>query len=162
MGPLSNLNTSRASTAVPLIADAQMGPFRVEQLTVDQPEGNRTWPQLKAKLVSVIAMASSEGHPINAGWPLFITFPLGTKDNPAVAPDWAGPAIAKFQDGVLGTGDEGNKKGKPTRPDLTEESLPEYIGKTVVCKIGIKKPKDEQYTDQNVVKTYTFPGDIAA
>lgn len=160
-GPLSILKLSTVSTAVPLLAEQPAARFRINSFTLDQPEGNRTWVQIKADCRTIDPVASSEGQTINPGFPVFVTFPLGTKDDPSTPPEWAGPAIAKFIDGVLGTSDEGNKKGKPTRPDLQPEDFPQFIGKEFFAKIAIKPGKDD-YPANNVLKNFVFPGDIVA
>lgn len=160
-GPLS-IKTSTASTAIPLIHDGTMARFRVNALTIEPPEGNRTWQQIKADCRTMDPTPSSEGTPINPGWPVFVTFPLGTKDNLDVAADWVAPAVAKFQDALLGTGDVGNKKGKPARPDLDPADFPSYIGKEFVAKVGIKTDKNNPEFVNNVLKNLTFPGDVSA
>lgn len=159
-GPLS-IKTSTTSTAIPLIADGQLARFRVNGLTLDQKEGT-LFPQVRVDARLLDPTPSAEGTTLNPGFPLFITFPLGSKEDPNTIPEWSVQALAKFQDGVLGTGDAGNKKDKVVRPDFTQESFPDYIGKEFFAKVGVRKSKDEQYGDSNVVKTYTFPGDIAA
>lgn len=173
-GPLSLFSTSKASTSLPLIADGTMCRFRIESVSVDQPEGNRTWAQIKIVTKTLDPVPSSEGHPINAGWPVFNTFPLGTKDATTTPPDWAPGAVSKFIDAVFGTGDKDNKKGKPERPEFFDQEAAaqgvaklsdaalSMIGKEIVAKVAVKKSKDDTFGDSNVLKNLTFPGDIAA
>ena len=68
-------------------------------------------------------------------------------------------SIAQRIDALLGTGDKDNKKGKPARPDLSGQLVPQLIGKELVAKMRVQQ--DDAFTG-NRVATVTYPGDIAA
>lgn len=72
-------------------------------------------------------------------------------------PKWATEKLAKITDAFLGTGDAGNKKGKPTRPDFGPAIVPNLIGQVAFLKF---KNKTGEYVGQDVT-TFTFPGDVA-
>ena len=159
--PLS-IKLSGVSTAIPLLANGVSGKFSVQAVTVDEPEGNRLWQQIKTKIVTTHAMTRDDGGDVQAGFPLFITYPLGQKDDLTTPPEWSLKNFVLFIDAVLGTADEGNKAGKPTRPNFDADLIPHLLGKEFWGKIGIKKSKDDSYGDSNVFKQMLNLADVKA
>jgi hypothetical protein len=138
-GPLSiNLDITKAKTQVPLFAENQYIEFRLTELS--QAEVPQKGNVLKFKWQLVNPAAGADGPPINPGdfgSTFFEQVQLYAKPD-AKDPEWFLKRIAARIDGLLGTGDEGNAKGKPPRPALSADLVPTLIGKTVFFKMKVK------------------------
>lgn len=162
-GPLSiELALSDTKTAVPLVAHDHMTVLRlvnVTQKTVDRPNGAGQGAQINFEFTLVEPVPSADGAgivPGAFGSTIFETVPLYAKAD-AKNPNWFKEKISKILDALLGTGDPGNTKGKPPRPNLSAQLVPDLIGKTVVAKI---KVDTYEGVTRNKIDTYTFPGDV--
>lgn len=163
MGPLSiNINTSAAKTVAPMINDGEWVELR---LTALEGASNEKGDYLKWKWELVnpapsVASAKGEGDPIfpgKMGSIIFENIQLYSKPD-SKDPDWFKKKIAVRLDGLLGTGDAENKKGKPARPDLTSELVPQLLGKTIRAKMKVKTGEFEG----NEIGNIMFPGDVQA
>jgi hypothetical protein len=157
--PLSiSLNLSGTKTAIPMVADGTMVRLRLVSLTqVKGEKGN----SLRFEYDLVEPAPDTEGGTINPGAfgsKIFEQIAMYAKPD-AKDPLWFHKNIAQRIDALLGTGDEGNKKGKPTRPDLSAELVPQLIGKELVAKMTVSN--DPDYSG-NRIKSVTYPGDIGA
>ena len=161
-GPLSILQTSTTSTAIPLIADNQPVRFRVQEMTYAEPEGERAYGQVKVKLATIDPVPSRDGSTLNPGFPIFQTFNLGTKEDPSKPLDLVKRNICQFMDACLGTGDAGNTKGLPPRPELDTELFPTFIGKEFHAIVKVRESKDPQYGPSNQLNNMQYPASIAA
>jgi hypothetical protein len=153
-----SLNLSEAKTAVPMVADNTMVRLRLVSLTqIKGDKGN----SLRFEYDLIDPAPDTEGGTINPGAfgsKIFENVALYAKPD-AKDPRWFEKVVAQRIDALLGTGDKENKKGKPTRPDLSAQLVPQLIGKELVAKMRVQA--DEQFTG-NRVATVTYPGDIAA
>jgi hypothetical protein len=157
--PLSiSLNLSGTKTAIPMVQDGAMVRLRLLSLTqVAGDKGN----SLKFEYDLLDPAPDTEGGTINPGAfgsKIFEQVAMYAKPD-AKDPTWFHKVIAQRIDALLGTGDEGNKKGKPTRPDLSSELVPQLIGKELVAKMKVQQ--DDNFTG-NRIASVTYPGDIAA
>lgn len=157
-GPLDiTLNISQAKTAVPMVADGHMCRWRFEKASTVKSEKG---PQLKFEYHLVDPAPDTEGGTIQPGAfgaTFFENIALYAKPD-AKDPKWYEKRIASRVDALLGTGDVGNKKNKPPRPDLTPETVSQMIGKELVAKM---KVRTGDYIGNEFGAVY-FPGDIAA
>lgn len=159
-GPLDiNLDLSKTKTTVPMVADGHLCEWRFEKAGMKSTEKGQMIV-LEWKLTQ--PAPNTEGgqiKPGEMGATLFENIALFDKHTPkGEIPDWANKRIAQRIDALLGTGDEGNTKGKPTRPAFNAETVSQMIGKTVVAKM---KVKGGDFVG-NEFGTLTFPGDISA
>lgn len=153
-----SLNLSGTKTAIPMIADGTMVRLRLVSLSqIKGEKGN----SLRFEYDLVEPAPDTEGGTINPGAfgsKIFENIAMYAKPD-AKDPRWFEKNIAQRIDGLLGTGDAGNKKNKPTRPNLTAELVPQLIGKELVAKMKVQQ--DDNFTG-NRIQNVTFPGDIAA
>ncbi len=157
--PLSiSLNLSGTKTAIPMVADGTMVRLRLISLSqIKTDKGN----SLRFEYDLVEPAPDSEGGTINPGAfgsKIFENIAMYAKSD-AKDPEWFKKTTAQRIDALLGTGDDGNKKGKPKRPDLDASLVPNLIGKELVAKMRIQN--DENFVG-NRIQNVTFPGDIAA
>ena len=153
-----SLNLSGTKTAIPMVADNTM--VRLRLVSLSQTKGDKG-STLRFEYDLVEPAPDTEGGTINPGAfgsKIFENVALYAKPD-AKDPRWFEKVIAQRIDGLLGTGDEGNKKGKPTRPDLSAQLVPQLIGKELVAKMRVQQ--DDAYTG-NRIASVTYPGDIAA
>lgn len=157
-GPLDiTLNISQAKTAVPMVADGHMCRWRLQKLSSVKGEKGA---QLKWEYHLIDPAPDSEGGQITPGAfgsIFFENIALYAKPD-AKDPKWFEKRIASRVDALLGTGDIGNKKNKPVRPDLTAETVSNLIGKELVAKM---KVRTGDFIGNEFGSVY-FPGDIAA
>lgn len=157
--PLSiSLNLSGTKTAIPMVKDGELTELRLTSLSqIGTEKGN----SLRFEYDLVNPTPDNEGGVINPGGfgsKIFENVAMYAKPD-AKDPKWYEGVIAKRIDALLGTGDAGNKKGKPTRPDLSAELVPQLIGKTLVAKMKVQQ--DDNFTGNRLGAVH-FPGDIAA
>lgn len=157
-GPLSfNLDLSKAKTEVPQFAENQYVEMRFTELTQHESEKG---PSIKFRWELVSPAAGADGAPITPGTfgsTFFETIQLYAKPD-AKDPKWFEKKISSRIDALLGTGDEGNKKGKPTRPDFTPALVPSLIGKTAFLKF---KAKTGEYSG-NEISDIRHPSEMQA
>ena len=142
------IDLKNVTTALPLIVDGTTTRVRVKNISQQDRDGVIL---VKWEIVLTEPAPTVEGNQANPGFPLFINFDTSQ--------DWMLQKMAKFIDGFLGTGDRGNKKGKPERPDLDAHTAANLIGKESLAKIVIQKSKKTDYVG-NDISTLTFPGDL--
>jgi len=142
------INLKDVTTALPLILDGTTARVRVKNISQTERDGI---PIVKWELVLTEPAPTVDGLQANPGFPLFINFDTSQ--------EWLLQKMAKFIDGFLGTGDRGNKKGKPERPDLDARVAADLIGKEAVAKISVQKSKKTDYVG-NDISSLTFPGDL--
>lgn len=159
-GPLSiSINTSNTVTSVPQIAPGTLAVLRlvgIEQKSTDK--GNYiSWSyELTAPTPKVGGGVINPGE---FGSKVFENTMLYGKDTaPGEIPTWALTRISEREDALLGTGDPGNAKGKPVRPNFGPDIVPSLIGKTLVAKF--KSRKDDPNATE--IDRVFFQGDIAA
>ena len=153
-----SLNLSGTKTAVPMVQDGAMVKLRLVSLT--QPRGEKG-SSLRFEYDLVDPAPDTDGGTINPGAfgsKIFEQIALYAKPD-AKDPRWFEKNIAQRIDALLGTGDSGNKKGKPERPDLSPQLVPQLIGKELIAKMAVQQ--DDNFVG-NRIKSVTFPGDIAA
>jgi hypothetical protein len=157
--PLSvSLSTEMAKTSVPLIADGVYAEFRLTELTQQDIAGKGASTKWKFELVK--PTVTTEGTPMNPGdfgSMQFVNIQLYAKAD-AKDPQWFVKKIAQYQDALLGTGDPGNAKGKPTRPNFDATAVSQMLGKTLIAKM---KVKTGEYVG-NEFASVMFPGDVKA
>lgn len=159
-GPLDiNLDLSKTKTTVPMVADGHLCEWRFEKAGMKTSEKG---PMVVLEWKLTQPAPNTEGgqiKPGEMGATLFENIALFDKNTPqGEVPKWAQERLAKRIDATLGTGDEGNAKGKPARPAFNAETVSQMIGKTVVAKMRVRSG---DYVG-NEFGTLTFPGDIAA
>lgn len=158
--PLSiALPTAGVKTAFPLIADKQQASFRLTEISQTNTEKG---PVIKFSWELSAPAPGNQGKPIAPG-------ELGSKhfenvqlyDKNSVPggppPQWALAKIATRLDALLGTGDEGNIKGKPVRPQLDASLVPSLIGKEIVATVKITEYEGQQ---RNEFSRVEHPGDV--
>jgi hypothetical protein len=142
------INLKEVTTALPLIVDGTAAHVRVKNISQVDRDGAVI---VKWELVLTEPAPTVDGAQANAGFPLFINFDTSQ--------EWMLQKMAKFIDGFLGTGDRGNKKGKPERPDLDARVAADLIGKESLAKIVIQKSKKTDYVG-NDISSLTYPADL--
>jgi len=142
------INLKEVTTALPLIVDGTTARVRVKNISQQDRDGVVL---VKWEIVLTEPAPTVEGNHANPGFPLFINFDTSQ--------EWMLQKMAKFIDGFLGTGDRGNKRGKPERPDLDAHVAADLIGKESLAKIVIQKSKKTDYVG-NDIGSLTFPGDL--
>lgn len=153
--PLSiSLNLSEVKTSIPIIADNTMVKARLKNISqqVVEGKGNST----KWEYVLVDPAPTTDGGQVKPGFPIYEHIQLYAKAD-AKDPLWFVKKISRRIDGLLGTGDVGNNKGKPARPEFNADILPHLIGKEVILTLKVKTGEYEG----NEISKSTFPGDLA-
>jgi hypothetical protein len=157
--PLSiSVGLTDTKTAIPLIKDGEQVVLKLGNLT--QPPRTEKGDSLRFEYDLVNPAPDSDGGTINPGAmgsKVFENIQLYAKPD-AKDPFWFKKRIAARIDALLGTGDQGNKKGKPERPDLSAQLVPQLIGKTLIAKMRVRTG---EYTGNEIAST-TYPGDIAS
>ena len=157
-GPLSiTLDTSAAKTAIPLIADGKFCDFQLKQVTQKDGEKGAT---ISFEFDLVNPTTDTDGNPIlpgGLGSKQFVNIQCYAKED-AKDSKWFVKKLARYIDALLGTGDPGNAKGKPARPDFNSELVPQLIGKTLKAKV---KVRTGEYTGNDFADVF-FPPDLTA
>lgn len=162
-GPLNiQAPTSTAQTAIPMFPEKTYVKVRFTSVGQDvvPDKGN----VIKFEFDLVDPAPNQDGGTIlpgQIGSKVFVNvqdYDKNTKPGEGM-PKWATEKISKIMDSFLGTGDIGNKKGKPPRPNFGPEVVPSLIGQVAFFQFK-NKPADSGYTGQDV-SSFTFPGDIA-
>jgi hypothetical protein len=152
-----SINLGDTKTAVPTVADGTLVNLRLVSLTQGSNEKGKS---LQWEYDLVDPAPDTDGgtiKPGDFGSKIFEHIALYAKPE-AKDQKWFEKRIAARLDALLGTGDKGNSKGKPERPNLNAALVPELIGRTLIAKMKVRK---DEYGG-NEIGTVTFPGDIAA
>lgn len=157
-GPLSiNLSTSKTKTAVPTIQENLKVPFRVAGINKSHVEGKGDVLTFECDLVN--PTITKDGTPLNPGdfgSKQFHKIQLYAKAD-AKDSEWFLTKLSKIIDACLGTGDPGNDKGKPVRPDFNDEVAAQMIGKTFIATMRIRA---EEFGGGNEFGQLQFPADV--
>lgn len=149
--PLSiSVDLSTVKTTPPLIADNTLATVRLSSITEVQRDSGVL--VLKWEFHLADDVKTEDGGKLNAGFPLFVNFDLSR--------DFLLVKMARFVDGLLGTGDKGNRRGKAARPDFNQELVEQLIGRAAVAKIIITKSKSSDYVG-NDIASLSFPDDLS-
>lgn len=158
-GPLDiSLDLSNTKTVVPMVADGHLCKWRCKNIGMATSEKGK---MVKYEWNLVDPAPNTDGgqiKPGEMGATFFETVTLYDKNTPAgEVPEWAKKKIAQRIDALLGTGDPGNTKGKPTRPNFDAACVAQMIGKELIAKMKVRRDEN----GGNDFGTLTFPGDIA-
>ena len=171
-GPLSNLlSTKSAQTTVPQIGLNQLVPLRLLSLKHERTEKGDKFNWEFQTTAPVQQDGGGQINPGDFGSKQFVTMCMWGKDGLEAAVGRTMTSIGKFMDALLGTGDAGNKKGKPERPDLLDpaaaaqnvvqlnpEVVGQLVGQTLLAEF---KQKTGGYEGTEIAKVH-FPGDKQA
>lgn len=151
-----NFNLSEAKTAIPLVADGHKCKVRFAGCK------GRTNPEkgdsLSLENHLLEKAPTTDAGVVEPGFPLFDSIYLYDKNTAAGEfPPRAITKISKYLDGFLGTGDPGNKKGKPARPNIFEGLPATATVEDIAAKITEALISREAYA-QVKVKTGDFEG----
>lgn len=162
-GPLNiSIPTSETKTSVPQPAEGVYVKVRFSKLDQDSVEGKGD--RLRFQFDLVDPTPNQDGGTITPGQmgsKFFYDIPLYDKNTAAgqPPPKWSQEKISRVLDGFLGTGDKDNAKGKPARPDLGPEVVPQLIGQVSFAKF---KNRTGEWASQGAeIQSFTFPGDVA-
>lgn len=159
-GPLNlTLNTAEVKTQVPKFVEKTYVKVRFAKLEQEEVPNKGTVLKFQYELVD--PTPDQDGQTIlpgQMGSKIFDSVQLYDKNTKAgdPAPKWAMEKIGKRLDGFLGTGDKGNTKGKPDRPDLSPEVAAQLIGQLAFMTF---KNKTGDYDGQDIADI-KFPGDM--
>jgi hypothetical protein len=143
-----NVNLADVTTTVPLIVDGTMAKVRLKNISQTERDGN---PVIKWEFTLAEPAPTTDGLQVQPGFPLFANFD--------VSREFLVQKMARFVDGLLGTGDANNKKGKPARPALNAETVSRMIGAEAVAKITLVKSTKSDYVG-NDIATMTHVDDL--
>ncbi len=166
--PLSNTyDLSQAKTVVPLIANGTLCRLKLVNLTLDKTEKG---PSTKWEWEIVEPVPTTDGdqlRPGDFGSKIFENIQMYAKPD-AKEPTWFVKKIATRIDGLLGTSDPGNRKGKPARPSIdlnpanADSAIPQLaqavVGQQIVAKMSVSAFEG---VERNEIQKVTFPGDVA-
>ena len=170
-GPLSTLlSTTSAKTAIPMIKDGAYATLRLVKLTQENiPDKGETFKWE----FDLVAPVDSTDHGVQIlpgalGAKQFHTMRMYGKDGRDAAVGRTMTEVGKFIDALLGTGDVGNTKGKPERPELFDqgaaaqgvaqldpETVNRLIGQELLAQM---KVRTGDYTGNEIGKVF-FPAD---
>ena len=159
MGPLDiTVKTSTAKTGIPIIPQGAWVEFKLESIVPEQGEKGIV---TKWKWTTTHPVSDENGKTLAVGFPFFENIQFYDKntspENPGV-PEWAAKKISVRLDGLLGTGDEGNNKGYPVRPDFSGDLIPNLIGKIIRAEM---KKRTGEY-EGNEFGKIVHPAHVAA
>ena len=157
--PLSiSLSTSTAKTTIPMVANDTWAKLRFNRVSQKYIKDKGDALTFEYELVD--PTASSDGAvilPGALGSRIFEDIQLYAKAD-AKDPEWYLKKISKRQDAVLGTGDEGNKKNRPTRPNFDASCITKMTGGIFFGKF--KVGKDQNGLDRSEIADVAFPEDM--
>jgi len=134
--PLSiNLNMSEVTTAMPLVANQHI--CQASLASLEQVSGDKGITLVFTYKLTAPAPTTT-GDQVSPGYQLKDFVQLYSKPD-SKKPLWYLEKIAKHLDAMLGTGDAGNKAGKPERPALSPELVPQLIGLPVLIEVGVRE-----------------------
>lgn len=156
--PLSiTMDTTSAKTALPVIVDKTIVRSVFKGVKQDK---NDKGDILIFEFATLDPAPTIDGGQVNANFPVFKRVYLYDKETPAgVIPERCKTDVSRIQDACLGTGDRGNKKGKPERPPFAPDSIAQMIGKEVFITFKVRQ---HEGVDQNDVARLDHPSDLAA
>lgn len=148
------MDLTQHKTTVPVIANDRWVKVRLANLT---QQANEKGQMLKFEYHLLEPAPTIDGETVKPGFPLFENITLYSKDTPpGQIPEFAQTKICKRIDAMLGTGDPGNKKGRPPRPAFNGELVPSLIGKELYLQV---KAKTGEYEGNDVVQV-RHPSDV--
>jgi hypothetical protein len=145
-----NIDLSNVVTTIPLVADNTQAKVRLKNVTQNDRDGT---PIIRWELVLTEPAPTADGGEVKPGFPLYVNFDTSQ--------DWLMQKMSRFVDGLLGTGDKGNTKGKPARPPFNSETVSQMLGREGVARIIVTRSKKSDYVG-NDVATLTFPNDLVS
>lgn len=158
-GPLNlTLDTANAKTSIPFFVENTYVKARLQAIQQDEVEGKG--PTISFEFNLADPAPNQDGGTIlpgQMGSKIFKTVYLYGKDGEEAAKVRAANDIGKIIDGLLGTADADNKKGKQPRPAFGPELVPTLIGQVTLLKFV--NPKGDR-TSQDI-REFKFPGDVA-
>lgn len=149
------MDLSQHKTTVPVIADNRFGRFRIANVGEATNEKGK---MIKFEYHALEALPTTDGGAVNPGFPVFENITLYSKDTPPGQwPDFAKTKICKRIDAALGTGDPGNKAGKPVRPNFGPILIPDLIGKEVILQLTAKTGEYEGNDVKKIMHVSEMP-----
>lgn len=160
-GPLTiNIPTANAKTTVPFFRENTYVKFRLGKVP-EQDEVENKGSKIKFEWDLVEPTETQDGmqlKPGDFGAKVFDTVFLYDKNTPVgQIPERAISELSKREDALLGTGDPGNKKNRPSRPDFNAELLPQLMGQVVFLKF---KNGTGEYSGKQDIVSFTNPQDV--
>lgn len=148
-GPLSiSFNIADVKTGRPIIHDGATVRIRFAGL---QETSNDNGKMLVPEVHLLEKTTDVDGKDINPGFSVRDRITLYDKNTPPDKyPDRAVQRICQIVDAFLNTGDPGNKKERPSRPDFNAETVALMIGKEAYIKVKAKV--GGEYEGNDIVK----------
>lgn len=155
IAPVSiSMDLTKHKTTVPVISNDRWVKARLANLG---QVANEKGQMLKWEYHLLEPAPTTDGGTVNPGFPIFENITLYSKDTPPGQwPDFAKTKVCKRVDALLGTGDPGNKAGRPERPAFSGELVPVLIGKELYLQLTAKTGDYEG----NDIKQVRFPADM--
>jgi hypothetical protein len=134
-----DLDLTNISTAVPVVANNTTAKVRLRNITQQDRDGT---PIIRWEFALSEPAAAEDGTLVQAGHLIFVSFDTSQ--------DWLKQKMARFVDGMLGTGDKGNTKGRPERPRFNAETVSQMLGKEALARITVTKSKKTDFVGNDV------------
>jgi hypothetical protein len=135
-----DIDLSDVSTTIPLIADNTRVKVRLNNISKGERDGNTI---VKWDMILSEPAPTEDGQTVGPGFHLFTNFDMSQ--------DWLKEKMARFIDGFLGTGDRGNKKGKPERPRFNAAAVGSLIGAEAIAKVVVQRSRKTDFVGNEVV-----------
>lgn len=155
--PLStSFDTTTVKVGKPTLFDGWQGKVRFVSCGEKTFEGKGTVISFE---YHTLDMASDiDGKAVNPGFRVYDAIYLWGKDGEAAVKERAVTKMSKIIDAFLGTGDIGNKKGRPQRPAFDAQTIANLIGKEAYIKVKVNTGE----RDGNDITKYTALADMQA
>lgn len=146
-GPLTtNFNTKNVKTGKPIIFDGATVKCRFAGCTERTIEGKGNMLNFEYHTLEMVN--DVDGKPLHPGFRIYDRVYLYGKDvAPGTIPDRAIETVCKIQDAFMGTGDLGNKKGRPEREEWGQQAIANMLGKEAYIKVKAKLDGDNEGND---------------
>lgn len=153
--PLSTaFDTTGIKTGRPIIADGSIVKVRLADIG---ERSNDNGKSIVFEYHLLEPAPTNDGDQVKPGFSIREGITLYDKDTPpGEVPKRSLQKICARQDAFLGTGDEGNKKNRPTRPQFGPECAASMIGKEAFLKL---KAKEGEFAGNDVISSI-FPADL--
>jgi hypothetical protein len=145
-----DLDLSGVTTTTPLLQDATVR-VKVKSIIATERDGNKG---VRWDLALQEPAQTTDGGTVNPGFVLYVHF------DPSQ--DWMKVKLSRFIDGFLGTGDVGNKKGKPDRPRFNRDCVTRLINAEGLAKVVIRENKKTDYVGNDVTSITPINEPVAA
>lgn len=166
MSLFTNFNLSEAKTSIPIIAEGHRCKVRLAGV---KGTTNEKGSRLSFQFDLLEPAPTTDNSRVEPGFPLFTGATFYDKNTPAdEIPARTKTLLGKITDACLGTGDVGNKEGKPARPAIgaNAQSIEELaaaftealLARELFVKVRVKTGEFEG----NEITTYTNPADLKA